>query len=329
MTSVENILLSKYDHVVELPLRLEQVSEHEINSRNYYVYCGPKTNRPLMVLKEEHLWGQELLDRRLTKIKLYAHYAENEPLLPDLIKTNEGALWVELNDKLYRAIEFREGTKPELHPQVTRPAAMGLARIHQTFRPEGGQYPYPRLYQNLSTEELRQAAAIAERTTSDHQFFKKVRRLVGGQLERFYSEHAFIDQSKTLPFGWIHHDYLPSNCLFDGHRLTAILDMDSFVTDYRMQAVAFSASRFAEGEGQLEFLRVYNENDPLTEEELAHYHSFVRREAVRRLNWVVRVNTIERHNLWRFALDDHLFNIEKSYSQSEKVLAGRIASILK
>src|SRR6185295_6749308 len=119
------------------------------------------------------------------------------------------------------------------------------------------------------------------RLSGNHDF------LTGKELERalercpelpcWYAEIRELESTPGMPRGWVHHDYHPGNVLFDGGAVSAILDMDSTVTDFRMQAVAFGASRFSDAE---RFVAAYQEVDPLTRVELTKQELFVRREAV-------------------------------------------------
>jgi Ser/Thr protein kinase RdoA (MazF antagonist) len=111
--------------------------------------------------------------------------------------------------------------------------------------------------------------------------------------------------NKDLPIDWVHRDFHPGNTLFANGRITAILDLDSLATDCRMQAVAFAASRFAGYDAKRiwAFLAAYHAVDPLIAGELRLVPDFIRREAVRRLNWIIRVNVLLGQDLWRGDLE--------------------------
>jgi len=200
-------------------------------------------------------------------VDFYGEFSRRTLLLPSMVA------FARQGNELFRLIEFREG---QPWPGGGVEAARALAQLHLALRDVPGELPFSERY-----APLRQAA----------QFMR--------ELPGWYREIEALEALPELPRGWIHHDYHPDNVLFSGGRVTAILDMDSLITDFRMQAVAFAASRFGDA-GR--FLAAYREIDPLTATEVKSYAGFVRREAVRRISWILR----EGGNAWRGDLEKHL-----------------------
>jgi len=206
-------------------------------------------------------------------VEFYGELSRRTPLLPPLV-----AYAVERNE-LFRLLEFRDGHAFPGGDAALAGAARALAQLHLALREAPGSLPYSERYLPLRQEEISGPLA--------------------GELPRWYREVEALEALPDLPRGWIHHDYHPANVLFRGDRVVAILDMDSLGTDFRMQAGAFAASRFGNARG---FLAAYDAVDPLTETEKRNYTGFVRREAVRRINWILR----EGGDAWRRDLDRHV-----------------------
>ena len=200
-------------------------------------------------------------------VDFYGEFSRRTPLLPPMIA------YARKGNELFRLIEFREG-RP--WPGGGVEAARALAQLHLALRDVPGELPFSERYAPLPQ-------AAKQRP----------------ELPRWYREIEALETLSELPRGWVHHDCHPGNVLFSGGRVTAILDMDSLGTDFRMQAVAFAASRFGDAGS---FLAAYREIDPLTATEVKSYQGFVRREAVRRINWILR----EGGEAWRGDLEKHL-----------------------
>lgn len=200
-------------------------------------------------------------------VDFYGEFSRRTLLLPSMVA------FARQGNELFRLIEFREG---QPWPGGGVEAARALAQLHLALRDVPGELPFSERYAPLP-----QAAKHRP------------------ELPGWYREIEALEALPELPRGWVHHDCHPGNVLFSGGRVTAILDMDSLGTDFRMQAVAFAASRFGDAGS---FLAAYREIDPLTATEVKSYQGFVRREAVRRINWILR----EGGEAWRGDLEKHL-----------------------
>jgi Ser/Thr protein kinase RdoA (MazF antagonist) len=137
--------------------------------------------------------------------------------------------------------------------------------------------------------------------------------------------------SHAFPEAQVHYDFHPGNALFRGARLVAILDLDSVARQPRMQAVAFACSRLASAPAVFGFLAAYHQVDPLSLAEVRAYPFFVMREAVARINWVLRTNVLENHDLWREALPKHQETLQRmkelvpAFAGEDAVLAAKLA----
>lgn len=207
-------------------------------------------------------------------VDFYGEFSRRSPLLPPMVAC------ARQGDELFRLIEFREG---QPSPGSGVEAARALAQLHLALRDVPGELPFSERY-----APLRDAAQLLQ------------------ELPGWYREIDALEALPGLPRGWVHYDCHPGNVLFSGGRVTAILDMDSLGTDFRMQAVAFAASRFGDTAG---FIEAYAAIDPLTATELRSYAAFVRREAVRRINWILSAGG----DAWRGDLEKHLATLRSPH----------------
>ena len=312
MRGLSGTLLDHYGHLVREPLFVEQVSAREINSRNYLVRCGSRSDAPRFVLKEEVVGDGESLQTRMRKISLYDRLTPALSLLPALLRTEEGRPWVLSQGLLYTLFVFCPGEPYEEDVSSGADAARGLAKLHCLLRQCDESFESPADYDELTASGVGGVTSRLEASRPLSAFMAKVEALARGGLQAYYDEFHSVTAGRDLPSALVHYDFHRGNAVFRERRLAAILDLDSIATTYRMQSVAFACSRFAGAEGAWHFLGAYHEIDPLTCDEIRSYPLFVRREAVNRLNWIVRMNVLKGQCLWREDLEKHLASIEQA-----------------
>ena len=237
-----------------------------VNSSNWFVHTGGERRYLL-----KHAAPSSVTD-------FYAAFCKRTPLLPALV--GAAGAW--------RLLEYRAGGPFPGTSAARVAAARALAQLHLALRSEPGSAPFSQRYLPLSPREMEAARAQEP--------------AVVAKVPQWTAELAALEATPGLPRGWVHHDFHPGNVLFDNDRVTAILDMDSLGTDYRMQAVAFAASRFGDADA---FVAGYDELDRLGHAEKHRRAAFVRREALRRVNWILR-EAIAGGAAWRGDLQKHL-----------------------
>jgi len=310
MINPADILRTHYAQRCQGELFLEAAHGGGINSQNYLVRTGDPASMPKFVLKVETLgestagWAEQ--------VAFHQQVAECVSLVPPLISTDDKQTGFVADGKLWRLLEFRggdifSGTREELIN-----AARGLALLQKNIRHLPGAKSISPLYDHFTEVEIEEILKILKDPAWKNTFGIKA----GYQVQVTMPPRLIqmIDENKDLMRGWVHRDFHPGNALFSGGKLTAILDLDSLATDFRMQAVTFAASRFAGNDipRLWTFLGAYHTVDPLTAAELKLVPDFIRREAARRLNWIIRVNVLQGQNLWREDLDKQVNIIQRS-----------------
>jgi Ser/Thr protein kinase RdoA (MazF antagonist) len=240
--------------------------------------------------------------------------AQCEPLAPATIPADLGALGLEQAGKGWRLLEFRAGEVFSGSQSELISAAQGLAQLHTHIRSLPGASHVSSLYDHLSADESAVVFQALAGQLGNTPFGQLVKHLLTTTLPPVTAAVEEVERSSSLPVDWVHRDFHPGNVIFAQGRLTAILDLDSLATDFRMQAVAFAASRFAgyDLEKLWAFLAAYHAIDPLTAMELKSVPNFIRREALRRLNWIIRVNVLQEQNLWREDLEKQASILDKA-----------------
>lgn len=280
----------------------------EINSRNFLVRLDSPEARPAFVLKVEVVESEALRARRWQQAALLQRHAESEPLLPKLVPTDDGHPCGSADGEMFRLLKYCAGHAFPGGPTALAEAARGLARLHLGLRGEAAGQPASELYAPLNQAEQNAATVRLRAESPRSAFASRALAMMRGELPRAYAEISQLELLSVLPRGLVHHDFHPGNALFNGDRLVAILDLESLVNEWRGQAVAFAASRFAglDSAGSLwRFLAAYHAVDPLLPAEARHCPHFIRREAVRRINWILRANVLAGQDRWRGELNKH------------------------
>lgn len=331
MTNPADILRAHYAQRCQGDLFLDAAQGGGINSENYLVRISAQDKSPALVLKSEVL-GDNAPDWS-SRLAFQQQVAQREPFVPQAVQTDDSQLGVELTGTLWRVLEYRPGSTFTGSEAEASSAASGLARLQKSIRDLPGTRPVSPLYAYLSAQELAQVFEQLSGPLGATEFGAQIKQLVSETLPALTERLQKIEARNDLPTGWVHRDFHSGNALFAQGKLTAILDLDSLATDFRMQAVAFAASRFAENDLQRlgAFLAAYHAVDSLTIGELQLMPDFIRREAVRRINWIIRVNVLQGQDLWRgdlqkqvdIVLQSHA--LDNAFAQSE----GKLLNIIK
>ncbi len=314
MFAPTEILRVHFSHLCPSPCAIAPVRGADINSTNYIVHpegaAGPAFILKCKILKDAA--SVEAMSRRLAWQKWAA---DREPLAPKLMVTSDGDLMAVEGLATYRLFEYRRGGPFPNSAQALEEAGRALGRLHVALRGVGDRNRGHSLYEPLSSEEVVQAHERLRSGEVEEPFAGSVAEWLRSEAGTLFAEEEQLESDLNLPVGCVHGDFHPGNVLFEGDKVSAILDLDSLVTDFRMQAVVFGAIRFAalnDEERVRRFLRAYHEVDALTVEELHLIPGFARREPLRRIRWIVRMNVLERGNVWRGDFEKHLRAIEAS-----------------
>lgn len=282
-----------------------------VNTVNHLVTLTGDT-APAFVLKGEVEPATPAAEAALKdKAEQHSRVAQVEPLVPAILPAESGAWGVKADDWWWRLLEFRSGHSYTGTVNEQQSAAAGLGSLHQRIRSLPGSSPIPATYDLLSDSEKTELRRSLAGPGGETDFGRLAKSILDEVLDEATAAVRKLEANPSLQTSWVHRDFHPGNALFSADKLVAILDLDSLATDLRMQAVAFAASRFcAPGDTHSiwNFLTSYHRVDPLQFEEAMLYTDFVQREALRRMNWILRVNLLGGQNLWRGDLPKQLTN---------------------
>jgi Ser/Thr protein kinase RdoA (MazF antagonist) len=282
-----------------------------VNSSNYFLQLEHQSASPKFVVKVEQVSTDERYRRRLQALNIQNQLAARSQLVPEVISTNRGELAIPSGDYLVSMTVYVSGTVGTDDLTSSIQAARGLACLQRDLRWISGEIQRCQKYQCLSDAEL--ARVIKQPSPADLplEFVRGVSQFVSQLLPECYAFMRDIESRSKLPRQLVHCDFHPRNTLFSKKQLVAILDYDSLITDYRMQSISFASSRFSPVGHDWHFLSAYHQVDPLTAEEIRLFPAFVLREAVQRVNWLVRTNYFDQQPLWQSEISKHLNWIQR------------------
>jgi len=201
------------------------------NSRNYLV----KAERGLFVLKEP----KEREPARIEKLcRILAFCTKKGVKAPEPVARKIGRYTG--RDSAY-LVGFSEGTLFDGSLAQTRSIAKELAFLHWTLAKVRTPYPYHpngRWYRHLSAKEFYDIQERLGRSTFDKKVFAKKE-----MLKHTFAEYS--SQRRDKAFQLVHYDMQPGNVLFQGKKVSVILDFDAMRRGDAMRELAFAAFRFA------------------------------------------------------------------------------------
>ena len=184
-----------------------------------------------------------------------------------------GSLQDTLGDKPLQLTPKLPGSHPD-RPTAAQVEALGaaIAKLHLATRNPGFATPdHPRDEGWLR----REAAAVCGQLTAD------AARLLEGTLRRVADLLRSADLTH-LPTGIIHGDLFRDNVLFDGDRLTGLLDFHHASKGWLVYDLAVTANDWcSDTDGALvegranALLAAYHERRPLTQAEVKHFPDFM------------------------------------------------------
>jgi len=314
------ILRQHYSRCSRERFTVRPVNAAGVNSRNWLVHLNDEAT-PRFILKKKISHDASLPEQWQSYLREYVLATRKTDLLPKLLPADDGELFVTDGDTLVRLFEYRVGGAFPGSSAALRAAGSALAQLHLAIRHRAFNAT-SKLYLNLPAMEIAAALKSAKGDWAEVEFGRAAIQWLTQEAPALYAEIGFIESQTHFQRQPVHHDFTPHNSLFEGDCVAAVLDPDSLVSDFQMQAVAFAASRFSPEKPAWDFLAGYHSVIPLAAGEARLFPAFVRREAVRRVNWILRTNLLQGRDCWRSDVSKHLRNIERTRAwDSEFALA--------
>ena len=270
------------EHYSMLDVSIKQGNGHNINSQNYIVTSNDK---------KYYLKTQDLKATKIKQIEAMDICYQYDMLVPEIIKTTEDSLFITRNNILFFLTKFYDGTFCSFNSKEIYSAGEQLTILNNRLKSTHIVLERTRLYDNLTEEQLNDI----KQQTDD----KKVLML----CEKLPILYKKISKENNIQL--VHLDYNLQNVLFKNNEVQVILDYGSIITESLTQSIAFGCDRFSRSKtNMLTFLRGCIDNG-FSENQLSCIPEYTIKEAVSRINYILRTNT------WSFDIDKHIKIIDR------------------
>ncbi|MFC2061383.1 phosphotransferase [Elusimicrobiota bacterium] len=299
----------------------DKIKEHyledteEIVSLEEETCCGINSQNFILKLSS----GQQLLlkvipecnEAIVRKIEIIDRCRQSGIKVPEVIRTKNDELYAAIDDKyLLFLLKYYSGAKCRFSGEEIVSAGAHLSRLNKKLGEVHDVFFRSHLYDDLGTEELAQIKQVID--TGDG--FQKTGAGLLGRLPRLYKKVNDKVKSHKKKIQLVHIDYHPQNVLFKDQEVQVILDFDSIVTAPELQSVAFACDRFANNIEEMKlFLNGYcRKDEPLSQESMGLIPFYIQREALSRINYILRSCFFYQDDKWNFDLDKHVEILEKT-----------------
>ena len=282
---------------------LEPVSnEHAVHSKNFVVSVGASDRYVVQkyLLKKVVAGLTEEIERS-AEIQEYCNQM-GAPTPAMIRRSDGGGLVATIGGSAYTMQEYHDGVPFTGTLEEIESVALSLAQLHRTLRGLPYNVPDASIFGDLSSSELSSIRGeVIHGETSP--FTGKVSQIID-ELPLIYTLFEPITTYRDVPRQAVHLDCHVQNVIFPSKHDAVVLDFGNIFYIEKMLAVSFACHRFAgfTPSSVQTFLNAYQRIDPLAPEELYLFPLFVAREAIRRVNKVLRSHFFERNERWDFEL---------------------------
>jgi len=294
---------------------------HAITSQNYVISTlSGKEEKEQFLLKIRPRYDDAVLKR----LRIVDECFREGIKVAQIIKSQGGALYVTKENFLLVVFKFYSGETGNFTAEEIFSAGENLARLNKRLGQVKDVFKRSDLYCDLSAKEL---GKIEQMIDVKDSFTEKVAPL-GEKLPHLYrAVNGKLASQENTP-QLVHLDYHPDNVLFRDQVVEAILDYDFIVTAPKLQSLAFACDRFSKDlGGMMKFIEGYQKVDEtLSPKSLELVPSYVRREALSRINYILRSYFLHRDDEWNFELDKHLMVLDKM-DRIESKFVSRIGEV--
>jgi len=294
---LENILYTNYLTSDQNISSIEYTSGHEINSKNLRINLKDGKDFYLKIINEFD-------EDYIKKIEIMNECYKDGIKVPKIIKNKERKLVTFKKNKLFLLTECCIGKKFSLNSKEILSSGENLAILNKKLAKYNLVFERKSLYDDLSQNEIDKIKDIIySKGFTDI----KIRNLMDILPELYLDINNNIKpyiKKKQL----VHIDFHPQNVLFKENQISVILDFDSIVTSFELQSVAFACERFSKNikdfETFLKGYQKYGQEFSLSEVKILPY--FFGKEAISRINYIIKKQFFFKDKTWSFELDKHL-----------------------
>lgn len=276
-------------------------NEHGINSRNYIVELIIKDEIKKYILKII----SDSDDNFFKKIKIHNKLFNQNIKVPEIIKTRADHLFVEDKNQIYLLLKYYSGTQFKKRKSQIFSAAKNLALINNKLGEIDITLNRNSKYDNLNYEEIKK---IKKMSNLNNEFESKIFSLCDVLPKLYAKINNKLNEINKKQLVYL--DYHPKNVLFDDEEVLVIFDIDSIISSFEIQAVSFGLDRFCNNKIEEKlFIKEYTKVNSNIKLDISLVPYFIQKEALHRINYIIRDYYFNNDNGWIFELDKHIKKI--------------------
>ena len=288
------------------------IQSNKINSINYLI----NTTRRKYVL---HNYLEKLSSQKIEKICQIINFcAKNKVKVSKPIIQNDGN-YTDFKNRVFLTEYYKrmpyKGTEREIID-----AAKNLANLHKALKKSSIVYNFKtneKYYKILTEKEFQKINSIILKKKKKYSLDKLILQNISFIQKILKHSSNNLNSISKLKFKkqLMHYDFHPGNVIFNNKKLVSIIDFNSMKMGLILEDVAFGSFRFAllnsrsikDISRKIElFTETYNENNEINENYHQYLQSFLRRELLRRLSFILRKRYFYNSDLWSTDFEKNL-----------------------
>ncbi len=271
-----------------------EANGYAINSQNFVITLSSGRQLFLKIIKDYN-------KITLTKLKILNECFKKKVKVLEIIKGRRGELYITKENFLLVVFRYYLGAKCQFTSEQIFSAGENLARLNQQLIYFNYIFKRSKLYNDLNVEEIEQ---IVQSSNRDDNFIQKAFSISQKLLNLYKCINEKLN-SKRNSTQLVHMDYHTQNVLFKNREVEVILDFDFVVTAPKLLSIGFACDRFSRDIEEMGlFLEGYRKIDKTLSSELLKLIPFyAKREALHRINYILRRHFFHKDRKWDFELD--------------------------
>ena len=290
---------------------------HGVNSKNFVIKTSKKKS---LFLKTITGYNEAMLRR----FEIADECFRKGVKVAEIIKNKKGNLYLTKGKHLFIAFKYYTGGKFSYKREEILSAGENLARLNRSLGSQsyaihkyGNIFNRSDIYDDLNAKELDEMRQMGRMD-----LFGGVALPLSQRLLSLYESVNRVIHSAKSPSQLVHLDYHLDNVIFKNGEIQAIIDYDFIVNAPLIQSVGFACDRFSKNvKDMMTFLSGYmKEDERLSLTDLELIPAYIQREALFRVNKILRLHFFHKDYRWDFDLNKQLNNFHRAGAMKDSFI---------
>ncbi len=311
---IRHYLVNNYSNLGKIGM-IKPMRHDNINSLNFLVHISNRR----FVLREFVDGSSPLKIEKICQILNFC--VKNGAKVPQPIKHKKN-YYVDKKKNIFLT-KFYSGRTFSGNQNELVDLAKHLALLHKAL--SKNRIPFrdniKPLYKTLEEAELKKIIGLIKKQPSKDANDKLILSNIDFLNELIWNDlHVTKDLYKrNFRKQLIHSDLHTKNVIFNGKKVSVILDFNSIRNGYKIEDIAFTSFRFASLNSRKlsviknkiqKFVDTYRYYNDINENQYEHFSEYLRHILLGRINYILRKRYFENSNLWIKVLKKHINSLK-------------------